>query len=244
MTQPGASTISTDRRTTAPTNPMASGVCLIVGAAVFATVRLLHGDTPAAHAEAALNFVASRPAYAAVHLSAVLAAFVALSGLIPFAHSLTSTSAWLLGRLGVASFMMGLAVFAVESTSEGLALPELGAAAQSAAPGDQAELVRTAHAVAAATHGPSLVGMALLFGLPLMLLGLAMVQNGYPLWLGWSGTVIGTVTLLSAAGLFLVPTLFPGAVLYGVLGSMIAQSWLLATGVVVLRRSTGPRDRA
>ena len=33
------------------------GICLIVGAVVFAIWRLLHGDTPAADAEAALNLV-------------------------------------------------------------------------------------------------------------------------------------------------------------------------------------------
>jgi hypothetical protein len=57
-----------------------------------------------------------------------------------------------------------------------------------AAPGEQADLVRAAHAVAAATHGPSLVAMALLYG---MLFGLATVLDGYPSWLGWAGTVVG-----------------------------------------------------
>jgi hypothetical protein len=40
------------------------GICLIVGAVVFAIWRLLHGDTPAADAEAALNFVRDRPVHA------------------------------------------------------------------------------------------------------------------------------------------------------------------------------------
>ena len=31
----------------------------------------------------------------------------------------------------------------------------------------------------------------------------------------------------------------PGFLLYGVLGSVIAQLWLLATGIVMLRRSRG-----
>ena len=58
------------------------GVCLIVGAVVFAIVRLLHGDTPAADAGAALNFVHDRPIYPAVHIFAVLAALVVVIGLL------------------------------------------------------------------------------------------------------------------------------------------------------------------
>jgi hypothetical protein len=46
------------------------------------------------------------------------------------------------------------------------------------------EFVRAARAVAAATHGPSLVAMAVLIGFPLLLFGLAMVLDRYPSWIG------------------------------------------------------------
>jgi hypothetical protein len=242
MTQSEATGSSDLQPANAALNLKVGGACTIVGAVAFATVRLLHGDTPAAHAEAALNFVASRPIYAAVHLFAVLAAFVVLAGLTSLAHSLARPSARLLGRAGVASFVAGFAVFAVESTSEGLALPELAEAATRATPDEHAELIGAAHAVAAATHGPSLVGMALLYGVSLVLFGLAMLLDRYPRWLGGSGTVVGATTLIAAAGLFLSPSLFPGALLYGVLGSMVAQLWLVAAGILMLRRASGQRD--
>lgn len=242
MTQRAETAHPAGPRAGAAANLRTGGVSMIVGALAFAAVRLMHGDTPAAHAEAALRFVASRPTYAAVHLFAVLAAVMALIGLVSLAQSLTSASGRLLGRAGLGSFVVGLGVFAVESTSEGLALPELAGAVTRAAPGERAELVGAAHAVAAATHGPSLIGMALMFGVPLMLLGVAIVRDGYPTWLGWSGTAVGTVTLFAAAGLFLSPSLFPGAILYGALGSVVAQAWLLATGVVMLRRPARARD--
>jgi len=79
--------------------------------------------------------------------------------------------------------------------------------------------------------------MALLVGLPLLLFGIAIVLENYPSWLGWAGIVIGGITALGAVGLFLVPSLFPGFLLYGVLGSVVAQLWLLAIGIVMLRRS-------
>jgi hypothetical protein len=217
-------------------NLKAGGVCLIVGSVVFAIWRLLHGDTPAADAEAALNFVGDRPSYPAVHIFAVLAALVSLVGLVALARSLSRPASWFIGQAAVITATVGLAIFGVESTSEGLALPELAAAAN-ADPSQGPNLVRAARAVAAVTHGPSLVAMALLIGLPLLLLGIAMVLDRYPSWLGWAGIVIGGITALAAVGLFLVPSLFPGFLLYGVLGSVVAQLWLLAAGVVMLLRA-------
>ena len=61
-------------------NLRVGGVCLMVGAVLFATVRLLHGDTPAADAEASLNFVQHRSTYAAVHVFAALIMLVTLTG--------------------------------------------------------------------------------------------------------------------------------------------------------------------
>jgi hypothetical protein len=212
----------------------AGGVCAIVGAVVFATVRVLHGDTPAADAQAALDFVASRPGYPAVHVFAVFAALTELTGLVVLAGSLVRPSAWLLGRMGVISAVVGLGIFGVESTSEGLALPELAAAASGAAPAEHAELVRAARAVAAATHGPSLVAIALLFGVAVVLVGAAMVLDAYPSWLGWAGIVVGGVTLGAATGLYLRPALLDGALLYGVLASVLVQLWVAAVGVVLL----------
>jgi hypothetical protein len=125
-----------------------------------------------------------------------------------------------------------------------LALPELADAASKVDPARRVEFVRAAHAVAAATHGPSLVAMALMIGVPLLLLGIAMVLDRYPSWLGWTGLVIGGATMLAALGLFLIPSLFPGFLLYGVLGSVIAQLWLVATGIVMLRRARVAPDPA
>src|SRR5215217_340730 len=212
-------------------NLKTGGICLIVGAVVFAIWRLLHGDTPAAEAEAALNFVRNRPIYPTVHMFAVLAALVVVIGLLGLTRSFDRPGSWLIGQAAAVSATVGLAIFGVESTSEGLALPELADAAQ------RVEFVRAAHAVAVATHGPSLVAMALMIGVPVLLLGIAMVLDLYPSWLGWTGVLIGGATMLAAVGLFLIPSLFPGFLLYGVLGSVIAQLWLVATGIVMLRRA-------
>jgi hypothetical protein len=225
-------------------NLKTGGICLIVGAVVFAIWRLLHGDTPAADAEAALNFVRSWPIYPGVHMFAMLAALVVVIGLIALTRSLNRPGSWLIGQAAVVSATVGLAIFGVESTSEGLALPELADAASKVDPTQRIEFVRAAQAVGAATHGPSLVAMALMIGVPLMLLGIAMVLDQYPSWLGWTGLVIGGTTMHAAVGLFLIPSLFPGFLLYGLLSSVIAQLWLVATGMVMLRRARVAPDTA
>ena len=85
--------------------------------------------------------------------------------------------------------------------------------------------------------------MALLIGLPLLLFGLALVTDAYPSWLGWTGTVIGAAIVISATSLYVVPDVIPGALLYGVLASMIAQVWMVVLGVVMLRRAARPARR-
>ena len=78
-------------------NLKTGGICLIVGAVVFAIWRLLHGDTAAANAEAALTFVRNRPSYPTVHLFAVLAALVVVIGLLPLTRSLDRPGSSLIG---------------------------------------------------------------------------------------------------------------------------------------------------
>jgi hypothetical protein len=213
------------------------GTCALVGAVVFVIVRLLHGDTPGADAAASLTVVATRPIYAGVHIAAVFAALLILAGLISLAGTFTHPIAWALGRFGVASSLVGLAIFGVESTSEGLAIPELAAASAQASSDQQAELVRAAHAVLTVTHGPSLVAVALLFGVTLILFGASLTYDIYPSWLGWIGIMIGVATLIAATGEYLEPDLMPGFLIYGLLASVLAQVWILALAVLMLRQS-------
>jgi hypothetical protein len=113
----------------------------------------------------------------------------------------------------------------------------LAQAAAGADPRARPELVEAARAVAAVTYGPSLMGMALMIGLPLLLAGTAMaLDRSHSSWLGAAGALTGALTTLSAVALFLRPDLFPGFLLYGVLASVVAQLWLVAVGTALLRR--------
>src|ERR687897_1204072 len=88
-------------------NLKAGGICLIVGAVVFAIWRLLHGDTPAADAEAALNFVRNRRIYPTVHMFAVLAALVVVIGLLGLTRSFDRPGSWLIGHAAVSAQRSG-----------------------------------------------------------------------------------------------------------------------------------------
>jgi hypothetical protein len=241
MTSPEIAGTPSARAARKATSLKIGGTCALVGAVAFGIVRMLHGDTPGADAAASLTFVATRPIYAGVHIAAVFAALLILAGLISLAGTFTHPIAWALGRFGVASSLVGVAIFGVESTSEGLALPELADASAGASPDQQAELVRAAHAVLAVTHGPSLVAVALLFGVTLILFGVSLTYDVYPGWLGWVGILIGVATLIAATGEYLKPDLMPGFLIYGILASVLAQLWILALAAVMLRQSKALR---
>ena len=70
---------------------------------------------------------------------------------------------------------------------------------------------------------PQFVAMALIIGVPLLLLGMAMVLDRYPSWLGWTRLVIGAVTVLAAVELSSSPACFQASSCTGArLGSRAA----------------------
>jgi hypothetical protein len=86
-------------------------------------------------------------------------------------------------------------------------------------------------------RGTSLTSIIILWGVPLLLFGSAVMLEGYPAWIGWSGVAVGAVTILAALALLLQPDLFPGVVVYGLLASILVQLWSVALGVLMWRRA-------
>lgn len=84
------------------------------------------------------------------------------------------------------------------------------------------------------------MAVALLYGAGLLGLGMAVLADGRRAGLGWSGVVIGALTLVAAAAQFLDPDLLPGALVYGALASILAQLWLVALAVHLLRAVRSP----
>jgi hypothetical protein len=86
-------------------------------------------------------------------------------------------------------------------------------------------------------RGTSLTSIIVLWGVPLLLFGRAVLLEGYPAWLGWTGAAVGALTVLGTTALLLEPELFPGVLVYGLLASVAVQLWSLVLGAMMWRRA-------
>jgi hypothetical protein len=190
--------------------PRIGAVCLIVGSVVVMIFRISHGDLPTDSGAAALSFVAARPLYPLVHLGDVLGFVVWASGLVALSDTLAHRVAWAVGRLGAVSVLVGVAVHFIEFSIDGFALPTLANTWAVAAPAERLNLEQGARLVLVAIGGPAVIGLAVLWGTTLALYGLAVKQEGYSRWLGWTGLVLGVVLFLLGVIFYLKPNSFPG----------------------------------
>jgi hypothetical protein len=212
--------------------------CAIVGGLAIAAFRLSHGDLPAADAPAALRFITRHPFYAGIHIGTVLGVLVWAGGIIALSATLTHGLASLLGRMGAASVLVGAAVFIVDFSIDGVAGQDLARAWAAATPADRPDLELAAQTAFTILRGTSLTSILILWGVPLMLFGRAMLLEAYPAWLGWTGLATGAVTILAALALLLREGLFPGVLLYGLLISIVVPAWSLALGATMWRRAS------
>jgi hypothetical protein len=212
-------------------------VCLAGGSVIVAGCRLAHGDLPAADAPAALAFITGHPFYAGVHIGTVLGAFIGVAGLVAVTSTFTHGFGRLLARLGIVSAMVGVTVLSVEHSIDGVTGQGLAAAWASSSAGRQADLELAAQTAFQMLRGPSLIGILLLWGVTPMLVSRAARLERYPAWLYWIGLAVGAATVVSCLALLLREDLFPGVLLYGLLASILVQSWAIALGVIAWIRA-------
>src|SRR5207249_12227407 len=118
----------------------------------------------------------------------------------------------------------------------GYALPTLANAWIAAEPSARPQLEAGARLVLVALGGPSTSALVILWGSTLPLYGLALREEGYAAWLGWTGVLVGAVIFVLGTIQFLKPNVvFPGVILYGG-GTVASQLWTLLLGVAMLRR--------
>jgi len=212
-------------------------ICLIVGSLCVLVVRLAHGDLPTDTGEQALSFVAASPLYPLIHLGDWLGVLVWTGGLVALSASLTDRTAWVIGRLGAVSVVLGAAVHITEFSIDGYALPTLADTWATAAPADRAGLEYGARLVLVAIGGPSTSALAILWGTTLILFGLAARSEGYDRSLCWTGVILGAGIFALGAIQFVKPNVvFPGVILYGG-GTIVSQLWTLVVGVLMWRRA-------
>src|SRR6266536_824832 len=213
-------------------------ISLILGSVVVFVARIAHGDLPTDTGEAALGYVAAFPLYPLVHFADWLGVLVWTGGLVALTGSFRRPVASALGFLGAASVLVGAAIHIAEFSIDGYALPTLANTWAVAEPSARPQLEAGARLVLVALGGPSTSALVILWGSTLPLYGLAVREEGYPTWLGWTGVLGGAVILVLGTIQFLKPNVvFPGVLLYGG-GTIVSQLWTLLLGLAMWRRRT------
>lgn len=212
-------------------------VCLVVGSVLVSVFRLLHGDLPADQGgAAALSYIASYPIYRLVHLGDVLGFLVFTSGLFVLSDSLTHRVAWAVGRLGAASVLMGAIVHITEFSIDGYALTTLAHRWAVASSLERPNLEFSADVALMILGGPAALSLSMVWGSTLVLYGLAVKKEGYSIWLGGTGMVLGSVIFGMGLAQYLQPNIFPGVLLYGG-GMLAAHLWAIFLGIAMWRRA-------
>lgn len=225
-----------DRPVPSPAVRRTGGVLALVGALLVSGFRLAHGDLPAADAPAALSFIHEHPLYAGVHIGAVTGVLISAAGLVLVAATVRTERARVPAGLAVASLLVGAAVYTVEHITDGITGQGL-AGEWYAVPAERATTELSAGILFAILRGPSLAGIVLLWGLPVLLMALAVRADGGPRLLGAAGAAVGALTVVGAVVLLFAPDLFPGVLVYGVLASILVQAWIASTGIWMLRNA-------
>jgi hypothetical protein len=190
-------------------------VFVIVGSIAVLAFRTAHGDLPTDTGKAALAYVASHPIYPLVHLGDWFGVLVWAGGLFALSGSLTHRNAWTIGRLGAACVLVGAAVHIAEFSVDGYALPTLADTWAAAPSSQRPDLEFGARLSLVVIGGPSTSALVILWGSTLVLYGLAVKMEGYSIWLGWMGVVLGAAIFALGTIQFLQPNVFPGVLFYG-----------------------------
>lgn len=217
-------------------------VSAIVGTAGYLVAFLLHGDLPDQTTESLLTFIAQRPW--ALHHLVITGCFllwtVALAGL---AYSLTGSMAWVLGRLGLGSAMLGMTVLLWHYNIDGPALEQVADAWVAAEGVEKATYLERGTILTTATSAMFPLYVALLLGLPFLLFGLAVVFSGdYPAWLGWVGTTAGALAFVVGTTNFAGFDLL--AINLFVISVFVLDFWMIAMGRLMWRRAASTRTRS
>ena len=210
-------------------------VCAILGAVVSVAAGIGFGNlTNELGTEAVLRYIASRPAWPAVHLGVILGALLWVGALIVLANSFAQGASSALGRWGAVSVIVGATIHILDSSINGFGLRALAEAWTAASASQQASMLGTGDTLLWILGGTWASVISYFHGLPFILFGLAVVfDRRYPAWLGWVGFVGGAGSLACGMLMFLSVGLFPGR-LY-IAFALVVSVWMVAMGVLMWR---------
>jgi hypothetical protein len=213
------------------------GVCAIVGSVVSVAAGAGFGNrTVGADTESVLRFIAARPAWywPLVYLGFILGALLWVGAFIALASSLTQGIGWALGRLSVASIIIGATLHILDGSISGFGLAALAHAWATAPAPEQANLLRDGDLLLRILGGTWASVITFFHGVPFILLGLAVaLDHRYPAWLGWIGVVGGLGSVVFGVVMFLGT---PGMVY--VAFAIVVSIWMVIMGILMWQRAS------
>lgn len=142
----------------------------------------------------------------------------------------------MLARLGVTCTGIAAAVFVVQFSSDGYAHHAIADMWTHAPPEEQARLARATELLDVTLEGPGYAWIALLWGLPLVVFGTAMLLDPtWPTWLAWPAIVFGTTSGAVGIARFLQATAPPDGLIFAV-ATLGAAGWGITLGTTMWRR--------
>jgi hypothetical protein len=213
------------------------GVLAVLGGLGHFIILLVHGDLPDQTTEIALEHIAGRAEWPALKLALIASVLLWVGAFVALSSSLSHGLSWLLSRQAVAGVVIGASVLIVHYSIMGYAMNNVADAWQAATGSEQADMVLLAEALLGVTGGLFLSVISWLYGLPYLLMGLAIaLGHGYPRWLGWAAAAAGAGALMTGTTMFLGVNLVPFPLLYG--GFVIPLTiWLAVMGLLMWRRA-------
>lgn len=210
--------------------------CLLVGSVAVLGFGAAHGALPEDDGQAVLRFVADHPHYAGVHLGSIIGVALWAVGLTALPAALDGSTARGLARVAAITALIGAPVFVTQFAVDGYGHHALASMWQDAAPPEQASLARTVELIDTALEGPGFAWIALLWGLPLILTGLAAVlARNVAAWWGWPAMLAGCAILAAAVTRFLQATLVSDQVIFAV-STFAAALWGIVLGIIMWHR--------
>jgi hypothetical protein len=202
-----------------------------------------------AGADLALASLATLPdwAWTFTYFGFIFGAVLWVGALVALASTLTEGAAWALGRLAVATAIIGATLHAVDGSLNAGALAGLAGAWEAAPEPERAALVQNADLLLRVLDATWAGVITLFHGAPFVLAGLAVaVSRRYPAWLGWIGFIAGAGSLVIGIGMFLGLAPAGLAVPFAVVLSlfMVVLGWLMWNRARVVTQGRGPMEHA
>jgi Domain of unknown function (DUF4386) len=219
------------------------GVAAVIGAVLGLVGNLIHPVTPMNDPEGVARVIADSDMWVPIHLAIVIGVALMLGGLVAIDHSIDDGLPRVLARLGLVAGVAGITIGLILVILDGIAARQLAEEWSVAGPDQQTTALALVDANETINFALASLFNIVFAGMTFILFGLAIaLGNAYPKWLGWIVAAAGVGSI--GAGLIQAFTGEPSDAsrILTIIGPTVITLWLLAMGILLLRRvsSTAP----